>query len=60
MVLGLSFDRIQHKAVRIVDDWNISNQLHTLALRRDVSTLCISTHCGHNARRTFKERELTS
>ena len=35
------FDRIQNRAVRIVEDPIICERLDTLALRRDVSLLCI-------------------
>ncbi|CAK1582146.1 unnamed protein product [Parnassius mnemosyne] len=41
------FDRIQRRAARMVDDRFLSNRLDSLALRRDVASLCIFFHIYH-------------
>ncbi|CAK1588262.1 unnamed protein product [Parnassius mnemosyne] len=43
----LSLDRIQRRAVRIVDDSSLSDRLDSLALRRDVASLCIFFRIYH-------------
>ncbi|CAF4943736.1 unnamed protein product [Pieris macdunnoughi] len=43
----LPLDRIQRRAVRIVDDQSLSERLDPLALRRDVGSLCIFYRIYH-------------
>ncbi|XP_013162491.1 PREDICTED: uncharacterized protein LOC106113978 [Papilio xuthus] len=43
----LPFDRIQRRAIRIVNDRALTDRLDALALRRDVSSLCIFYRIYH-------------
>ncbi|CAF4763426.1 unnamed protein product [Pieris macdunnoughi] len=43
----LPLDRIQRRAVQIVDDQSLSERLDPLALRRDVGSLCIFYRIFH-------------
>nr|CAX36785.1 hypothetical protein [Papilio dardanus] len=42
-----AFDRVQRRATRIVDDRGLTDRLDPLALRRDVSSLCIFYRLYH-------------
>ncbi|XP_045510061.1 uncharacterized protein LOC123705360 [Colias croceus] len=43
----LPFDRIQRRATRLVDDPRITDRLDSLALRRDVASLCVFYRIYH-------------